>query len=99
MANVEYGENAVDYTIVMTNANAEYPLALPDGVKAIEIQSRDAVDVRMSFATGKVATPTESYRTIKSGALYTKELLYLNVTTLYLACASGGKTVEVRAWF
>jgi hypothetical protein len=96
--NVDYGENAVDYIIAVANTNTEYPLLLPEGTKAIEIQCRDATDVRIAFAAGKVAGSTDPYRTIKSGSVYSKDKLYLNATTLYVACGSGSKTVEVRVW-
>ncbi len=96
--NVDYGENATDYTITMTSSNTEYSLLLPEGVKAIEIQCRDATDVRMAFATGKVAGSTDPFRTLKSGSVYKQDKLYLNATTLYVACGSGGKIVEVRVW-
>lgn len=98
MPNVDYGENAQDLTIAMASADTEYPQLLPEGVKAIEIQAREAVDIRFSFATGKVAGSTEPFRTLKSGTVYLKDLLYLNATTLYVACASTGKNVEVRVW-
>ena len=68
------------------------------GVKAIEIQCRDGTDVRFSFASGKVGTasPVEPYRTLKSGTVYAKELLYLNATTLYVACGSGSERGAAR---
>jgi hypothetical protein len=104
MENVFYGENATDYTIPMTNATTEYSQRLPEGVKAIEIQCRDGTDIQFSFSKGLVAgtngasSPVEPYRTLKSGTVYFKEMLYLNATTLYVACGSSGKTVEVRCW-
>jgi hypothetical protein len=98
MANVDYGEDAVDYIIEMTEADTEYALALPNGVKAIEIQAVEAVDIRHSFKEGVVASGSP-YRTLKSGDVYVKELLWLNNTTLYVACGGTGKNVQVRAWF
>jgi hypothetical protein len=99
MPNVEYGESFVDYTVALTTQDTEYSLALPDGVKAVEIQAREGVDVRMACVAGKVAGSTDPYRTIKSGTVYLKELLWVNATTLYFAAGSGSRHVEVRAWF
>ena len=96
--NVQYAENAVDYQIAITTQDTEYSLALPDQVKAIEIQCRDAADIRVSFTSGKVAGSTSPFQTIKSGTKYVKEHLYLNQHTLYVAAAAGSKVVEVRVW-
>lgn len=96
--NVQYAESCVDYQVAITDANTEYPLVLPDQVKAIEIQCRDSTDIRASFTTGKVASSVSPFQTIKGGARYVKEHLYLNKHTLYLAAGSGSKVVEVRVW-
>ena len=98
MANAERGENAVDVTIAMTSANTEYSVALPFGVKALEIQCREAFDIRHSFVAGKVATPTDPFRTLKSGQTSVKETLWLGPMALYVACPSAGKNCEVRYW-
>ena len=90
--------NAVDYQIAITTQDTEYPLALPEGVQAIEIQCRDTTDIRASFTQGKVAGSAAPYQTIKGGNRYVKENLYLNYHTLYVAAASGSKVVEVRVW-
>lgn len=98
--NVLYAESAVDYEIDITDANTEYSLVLPDQVKAIEIQCRDATDIKTSFVQGAVdgATPDGPFQTIKGGARYVKEHLYLNQHTLYVAAGTGSKVVEVRVW-
>lgn len=96
--NVQYSENVVDYEIAIASGDTEYSLALPSNVKALEIQCRDATDIRCSFTAGKVAGSTSPYQTVKGGARYVKENLYLNQHTLYIAAGSGSKVVEVRAW-
>ncbi|MDB5344257.1 MAG: hypothetical protein JWP89_2634 [Schlesneria sp.] len=96
--NVSYAENAVDYEIPITTQDTQYALALPNGVKAIEIQCRDTTDIRCSFTAGKVAVPASPIQTIKGGGRYVKEHLYLNAHTLYVAAGTGSKVVEVRVW-
>jgi hypothetical protein len=98
MPNVDYAEKAIDYQITVTTQDTEYPLVLPATTKAIEIQCRDTTDIRCSFTTGKVAGSTSPFQTIKGGARYVKEHLYLNQHTLYVAAGTGSKVVEVRVW-
>jgi len=96
--NVQYAENAVDYQIAVSSQDTEYSLPIPAKAKAIEIQCRDSTDIRCSFTSGKVATSVSPFQTIKGGARYVKEHLYLNQHTLYVAAGSGSKVVEVRVW-
>lgn len=83
------------YNITMTNANTEYSQALPAGTKKFTWQCRTAFDVRFAFVTGKVATPTAPYMTLKSGAIYYEDGTNLTSITLYLACGTAGKVVEL----
>lgn len=96
--NAQIGFECHDYEVAIANNNTEYPLSLPANTKAIEIQCRDTTDLRASFTQGKVAGSTAPYQTIKGGARYVKENILLTKATLYLAAASGSKTVEVRVW-
>lgn len=98
MAGIDYADTVTDYQIAIASQDTEYPLAIPGGAKAIEIQCRDSTDIRCSFVTGKVATSASPFQTIKGGARYVKEHLYLNQQTLYVAAAAGSKVVEVRVW-
>ena len=104
MANVDYATGCTDTVVTLTNANQQYALPLGDGVKAIEIYCAEAFDVFVSFQPGKVAgadglsSPLLPYQTVKSGATYAKDRLYLGATSLYLACATAGKHVVVRVW-
>ncbi len=89
---------ATHYNITLTNANTEYSQALPANCRAFQFQCRTAYDVRYAFVTGKVATPTEPYFTLKAGAIYFKENVKLASVTLYLASATAGVVVEIEAW-
>ena len=86
------------YTVTLTNADTEYSQALPAGTKAFAFRCRSAVDVRFAFETGKVATPTDPYRTLPSGQEYYKEAVNLTGKILYLASSTAGVVVEIEAW-
>ena len=99
MANVSYSESAVHVTVALTDHTLEYPVVLPDGVKGIEFQCRDGTDIQYSFGVAnKAKGSTDPYHTLKSGAVYSKDFLYLNATTIYFACGSDAKNVELTYW-
>jgi hypothetical protein len=61
----------------------------------LSFQCRTAFDIRFAFETGKVATPTAPYGTIKSGGSYDEDGLDMVDKTLYLASSQAGVVVEV----
>ena len=78
------------YNVTLTNANTEYSQELPPNTRSLAIQSRTAVDVRAAFVTGKVATPTAPYFTMKSGSALALQDLQLT---------AGGSLTELgEAW-
>ena len=83
----------------LTLGDTEYSVAIAAGTKAFHFQARQNVDIRFAYTTGKVATPTENYFTLKAGTSYAKsELNLTNALTLYLASATAGTDVEVIVW-
>jgi len=82
------------YNTTLTNADTEYSQALA-ACKGIEFQARTSADIRFAFVTGKVATPTAPYMTLKAGQWY-----YFDgsPTTLYLASSVAGTIVEIILW-
>lgn len=86
------------YNVTMTSADTEYSQALPAGTKKFTWQCRTAFDVRFAYVTGKVATPTAPYVTLKSGTSYWEDNANLTSKTLYIACADAGKIVELICW-
>ena len=78
----------------LTNADEEYSQALTS-CKGVEFQARTEVAIRFSFETGKVATPTAPYMTLKAGQWYYFEG---SPATLYLASATAGTVVEIIQW-
>lgn len=89
------------YNVTLTSANTEYSLELPANCRAWSMQARTAADVRFAFETGKVATPTAPYSTLKASGAFTSPELFQNNTgslTLYLASATAGTIVEVVSW-
>lgn len=86
------------YNVTCTSANTEYSQALPPNVRSLAIQPRTAVDVRVAFVTGKVATPTAPYLTLKSGQPLTLgDLQLADDATVYVGTASAGTVVEIVA--
>ena len=88
------GNSPMVYNVTLTDANTEYSQVLA-ACKGIEFQARTAADIRFAFVTGKVATPTAPYMTLKSGQWY-----YFDgsPTTLFLASATAGVIVEIIMW-
>lgn len=85
------------YNVTLAGADTEYVQALPANTRALQFQCRTAYDVRYAFETGKVATPTSPYSTLKSGAVWWKE----NIKTsgsLYLASSQAGVVAEIESW-
>jgi len=85
------------YNETMTDANTEYSQALPAGTKKVFVQCRDGTAFRLAFVTGKVATPTEPYLTIPANASYELADVHLTGVTLYFACDSAAKVIEIEA--
>ena len=86
------------YAVTMTNANQEYSQLLPDNTYKFTIRCRDGTAFRLAYVTGKVATPTDPYRTIAANVVKSEDNVNLSAITLYFACASTGKIIEIEAW-
>lgn len=89
------------YNVALTTQNTEYSQALPADVRRIRFQARGSVDIRYAFETGKVATPTAPYMTLKSGQVYDWTALegqFLGTITLYFAAGSNTQVAEVETW-
>ena len=86
------------YNITLTVADTEYSQALPANTKKIEFRNRNSNDLRWSFTTGKVATPTAPYSTLKTGFVHWDDDLDLESKTLYFASSSAGDVVELEVW-
>lgn len=91
--------NVTLQTVTLTNADTEYSITIPSGTKRFSMQPRQNVDVRFAFESGKVATPTEPYATMKGGAPYTETNLDLQSDlTIYFASSTAGTVVEIIYW-
>jgi len=88
------------YNIACTNANTEYSQALPAQCRKFEFQVRTEVVVRFAFETGKVATPTAPYMTLKAGGYFFSSAVaqYTAPSTLYVASPNAGIVVELLVW-
>jgi hypothetical protein len=86
------------YNVTLTNANTEYSQALNLGTKKFLVSERNGNPFRLAFETGRVATPTEPYKTILSNQVYWEDEVNLVGITLYLAAPSGGRVIEIICW-
>ena len=87
------------YNVTMTNLDIEYSQALPANTKILEFRCQDTgFATRFAFETGKVATPTAPYRTLGAGESKTLDNLNLTTKTLYFACSTAGKVMEIECW-
>lgn len=82
----------------LTDADTEYSVTIPPGTKYFSLQCRTAFDCRFSWTTGKVATPTAPYSSVKSGGSYSSPEKLSWSGTLYLASSEAAVVVEVIAW-
>lgn len=85
----------------LTNADTQYTVTLPAGCSHYSFQCRTAFDVRFAFVTGKVATPTAPYATLKSGQAYSSPedfTLKAGSETIYFASSQAGVVVEIVPW-
>ena len=88
-----------EYAVILTVVDTEYSQALPANTKGIEFVSRGGYPVRYAFTTGKVATPTGVYFTLKSNCAYeSPATLDLSSKTIYFASDNAGDVVELIAW-
>jgi len=88
----------VTYNVTMTNANTEYSQALPAGTKRYQMGTQDGTAWRLAFVTGKVAAPTTPWYQSLANEIYFEEGLYLAAQTLYFACGTAGKIMQIIAW-
>ena len=88
------------YNVTLTNANTEYSQAMLANCRRFEIQARTDVAIRFAFVTGKVATPTAPWMTLKSGVAYDSGMInqVAAPSTIYLAAATAATVVEILCW-
>ena len=87
-----------EYNVTLTTANTEYSQALPANCRKVVFRCRTAFDVRYAWVTGKVATPTAPYQTLRASAEYAIDGIKLAAGTVYLASATAAVVVEMEAW-
>lgn len=82
------------YNQTLTTANTEYPVTLAVGISEITMQERSNNVVRFAWVTGKVATPTAPYGTMKAASVYSQGQIP-PARILYLASPTAGAIVEI----
>ena len=98
-SDIKVATTPILYNITMTVADTEYSQLLPDDTKKVEFRCRDiGFSTRYAYETGKVATPTVPYGILAPGETKTVEGLNLTTKTLYFACGTGTKVMQIEVW-
>ena len=89
----------VIYNVPMTLADTEYSQALPANTKILEFRNQDVgFATRFAYETGKVAGSVSPYGLLAAGEVKTVEGLNLTSKTLYFACGTAGKILQIECW-
>lgn len=81
---------------VVTNANTEYQLDIPAGVKNFTLQNRDEGTVKIATGIGQSNT---LYLTIFPGRIYNIENLTGSaIVSLYIQSTKANQTLEIFTW-
>lgn len=86
-------------TVDMPTANHEYSQALTDDKGLLRANIRDGgTAYRIAWIAGKVATPTDPYRSMVADSVYEVKAFNMNGKTLYFACGEASKEMEIEIW-
>ena len=92
------GEIPYLYNIAMASADLEYSQELPSNTKMFEFRGQEAFDVRYAYETGIVALPTGDFGLLKSGEIKTVDRINLTGKTVYFACGTAAKNLQLECW-
>ena len=87
-----------EYNIPLTVANTEYSQVLPANIRKLTFRCRTPDVVRYAWATGKVATPTAPYQTLRASAEYALDGIKVASGAIYFASATAGVVMEMECW-
>ncbi len=73
----------------LANNDTEYYVILPSGWRRFSFQCRQSVDIRFAFETGKVASLTNPYLTLKSDTSYKNAKQLYKAMNIYFACTAN----------
>lgn len=86
------------YHVTAASGDVEYSSALPAACRRVSFQCQQDAITRYAWVTGKVASPTAPYWTLKAAESYLNDQLKLVSQTLYLGAATHSLTWEIEAW-
>ena len=92
-------DRVITNSVSMPEADIEYPVFLPAGVKGFILHCRDATAIRISHILGAVAEKSPPYFTLKSNTAFAVDNIDLpNGQILFVACSTAAKFIETIAW-
>ena len=81
------------------DADTEYSITVPAGARRFEFRYRAAIDLRYAYVTGKVATPTDPYKTLVAQATHDSgEITISSDLVIFFAAGTGSSRVELEYW-
>lgn len=102
MANLFSAGTPYIYNVTLTAADTEYSQELPAGCKrfAVSVQGGQATtNFRVSFVSGKVATPTAPYLKFAGDMEYWEsDINTNNPLAMYISSSSAGEIAQIVAW-
>ncbi|MDH3324127.1 MAG: hypothetical protein OEL89_00650 [Candidatus Peregrinibacteria bacterium] len=82
--------------LTLSLADTEYNHSLQNGCKKLLIKTRDKSSIKLTLTSGESGT---NFLTINAGAVYYKENISLNLSTVYIQSPKAGAIVEIEEWF
>ena len=86
-------------TVDLTTANTEYSFTTTSLRRIVFRCRNQSIDIRYSFTTGDVATPSGSYMSLSGGNIFSIDLIAASVIisswTIYFGCAFANQVIEI----
>ena len=82
----------------MTLADIEYSQALPTGTRKFSLSCMDGTIFRFSLESGVVASTGPWYNILANGEYESPDLDGITDLTIYGACSSPAKVMQIIAW-
>jgi len=85
--------------LTLASGDTEYEHALGPRTSRVSFQCRTGVECRFAFETGKVATPTAPYMSLKAGQAFNENgLESASGDIIYFASSTAGAVIEIMTY-